>query len=176
MSIDNLDDPDKSASLPATTAHPAAPWPAARHVVLDTNVVLDLWVFNDPRAQRLQRALAQRRLLWVATEAMFEELADVLSRSTSARWCSDPQAVLAIVRACCQVLPPAAKPAEHAQKVPHCVDPDDQIFIDFAWSFPAAWLFSRDRALLDLARPALAHGLVITTPAAWAAAEDADHR
>ena len=176
MSINNLDDPDKRASLPAATAHPAVSRSAAQHVVLDTNVVLDLWVFNDPRAQRLQWALAQGRLLWVATEAMFEELADVLSRSTSARWCSNPHAVLATVRACCQVLPPAAKPAGHAQKVPHCADPDDQIFIDFAWSFPAAWLFSRDRALLDLARPALVHGLVITTPAAWAAAEDADHR
>ena len=112
----------------------------------------------------------------MATEAMFEELADVLSRSTSARWCPDPQTVLVTARACCQVLPPAAEPAGNALKVPLCADPDDQIFIDFAWCFPAACLFSRDRALLDLARPALLHGLVITTPAAWAATEEAQHR
>ena len=176
MSIDNLDDPDKGASLSAPTEDSSAPRPAPQHVVLDTNVVLDLWVFNDPRAQRLKQALVQGRLHWVATEAMLEELADVLSRPTAARWCADPQAVLTVARACCQVLPPAARPAGNARKVPLCADPDDQIFIDFAWTCPAAWLFSRDRALLDLARPALEHGLIITTPAAWAAGEETDHR
>ena len=169
MSIDNLDDPDKSVALSTPAEQLSVPQSPAQFAVLDTNVVLDLWVFNDPRAQRLEQALTQGRLRWVATEAMFEELADVLGRPTSARWCPDPSAVLATARARCQVMPPASPPDANARKVPTCADPDDQIFIDFAWTLPAGWLFSRDRAVLDLARPALAHGLVITTPAAWAA-------
>ena len=167
MSIDNLDGPDKRQTLSAPVEQFSVPQSSLQFAVLDTNVVLDLWVFNDPRAQRLQQALTQGRLRWVATEAMFEELADVLSRSTSARWCPDPPAVLAAARACCRVMPPTSPPNTIARKVPTCADPDDQIFIDFAWTLPAGWLFSRDRALLDLARPALDHGLVITTPAAW---------
>lgn len=168
MSIDNLDDPDKSEALSTPAVLVSPPQSPPQLAVLDTNVVLDLWVFNDPRVQCLAQALTQGRLRWVTTDAMLEELADVLSRPTSARWCPDPSAVLAAARACCQVMPLAAPSGASARKVPTCADPDDQIFIDFAWNLPAGWLFSRDRALLDLARPALAHGLVITTPAAWA--------
>ena len=168
MSINNLTDPDKGAAPSTSAGHALAQGSVPDCVVLDTNVVLDLWVFNDPRARRLHAALTMGRLHWVATEAMLEELADVLSRPTSARWCPDPRAVLAAAYARCQVRPPAAWPTGDGRRVPVCADPDDQIFIDFAWALPTRWLFSRDRALLDLAGPALAHGLVITTPAAWA--------
>ena len=168
MSIDNLDDPDKSETFSTSAVLVSTPQSPPQLAVLDTNVVLDLWVFNDPRVQCLAQALTEGRLRWVTTDGMLEELADVLNRPTSARWCPDPSAVLAAARACCQVMPLAAPSGASARKVPTCADPDDQIFIDFAWNLPAGWLFSRDRALLDLARPALAHGLVITTPAAWA--------
>jgi predicted nucleic acid-binding protein len=167
MIIDILVDPDKGPTLSSSATHPAAPRSSLHYAVIDTNVVLDLWVFNDPRAQRLQQALSHGRLHWLGTDAMFEELADVLSRPTSARWCKDPSAVLTAARACCQVLPAEAMPPGNVRRVPTCADPDDQMFIDLAWTWPAAWLFSRDRAVLDLARPALAHGLVITTPADW---------
>jgi len=50
-----------------------------------------------------------------------------------------------------------------------CTDPDDQKFIDFAVAHRAAWLVSRDRAVLKLKRRALAaHGVRILPPAAWA--------
>lgn len=170
MSIDNLDGRDKRWQLQGQhrQGDDAASGPCA--VVLDTNVVLDLWAFNDPRTQLLRQALAQHRLRWIGTPAMFEELADVLHRPTSARWCPEPAKVLADARAACQLLPGAAPPVS---KVPVCADPDDQIFIDLAWRWPARWLFTRDRALLDLARPALAHGLIVTTPAAWPGLEAA---
>lgn len=132
--------------------------------VLDTNVVLDLLVFADPRAEALAEALASCRMLWLATEAMFEELGEVLSRPTSARWCPDPAAVLAQARARCHQIvmcPPSA------QRAPTCADRDDQIFIDLAWAWPVDWLFSRDRALLALDRPAQQRGLRVVTPARW---------
>lgn len=132
--------------------------------VLDTNVVLDLLVFADPRARALVGALAACQVLWLATEAMLEELAVVLSRPNFARWCHDPAAVLAQARTLCHQIvacPPSA------QRAPTCADPDDQIFIDLAWAWPVDWLFSRDRALLALARPARQRGLQVVTPAQW---------
>ena len=141
----------------------ATPHPPYR-AVLDSNVVLDWLVFNDARTQSLAQALAQGHLLWVATEPMLAELAHVMSRPFIARWCTDTAAVLATARSKCHVLP---TPAMGPDKAPVCGDPDDQQFIDLAWSVPAAWLFSRDRALLKLAARARARGVVITTPQSW---------
>ena len=39
-------------------------------VVLDTNIVLDLWLFSDPLSQSLQQALDDGTLQWQATPAM----------------------------------------------------------------------------------------------------------
>lgn len=135
-------------------------------VVLDTNVVLDLLVFDDPRAHGLRDALKAGRLQAVATAAMFDELADVLGRPFLDKWQVLAASVLAEARALCQHV---EGPASKTSGAPRCDDPDDQIFIDLAWSWPARWLFSRDRALLDLARAAGPHGLGVLTPAAWAA-------
>ena len=132
--------------------------------VLDTNVVLDWLVFNDVRAQRLGQALARQQLQWLTTESMLAELADVLTRPFVLSWCNQPAAVLAQARLLGRIVP---APVRALDKAPVCGDPDDQQFIDLAWSAPAAWLFSRDRALLTLAARAKARGVVITTPQAW---------
>ena len=134
-------------------------------VVLDTNVLLDLLVFGDARARLLGLALADGRLRALATAPMLDELADVLLRPFVAPWCSDVGAVLDRARALCHLVegvPVTPTPA------PRCADPDDQKFIDLAWAWPTAWLFSRDRTLLALARPALRRQLRVLTPAAWA--------
>ena len=47
-------------------------------VVLDTNIVLDLFVFGDLAAQALKSAVITGRLQWLATAAMRVELARVL--------------------------------------------------------------------------------------------------
>jgi predicted nucleic acid-binding protein len=47
-------------------------------LVLDTNIVLDLLVFADPAARPLAAAFALRKLEWLATAAMREELDGVL--------------------------------------------------------------------------------------------------
>lgn len=146
-----------------TTPSPAAPDDPV-FVVIDTNVVLDLLVFGDVAARALAEALHAGRLRPMATPAMFDELADVLSRPFLTNWPIDPAEVLRQARALCREV--AAAPSLPA---PRCADPDDQKFVDLAWAWPARWLFSRDRAVLALARQAQAHGLGIVTPAAWAA-------
>lgn len=142
--------------------------PTTEPVVLDTNVVLDLWLFGDSRADTLRAALDAGQLGWVATERMLSELDHVLQRpflmTLLQPWGDDPAAALVALRARCCVL---QTPAPSTDRVPTCRDPDDQPFIDLAWQLRTRWLFSRDRALLALARRARPRGLVIVAPDSW---------
>ena len=142
------------------------PTTAAVTAVLDTNVVLDLLLFKDPRVQALHQALGAQYLCWIVTEPMLDELGQVLRRAALAHWGHDGDQVMADALRLCQAV---ATCAETAVRVPHCTDPDDQMFIDLAWRWPATLLFSRDRALLRLARLARPHGLWIGTPERWTA-------
>ena len=49
-------------------------------LVLDTNILLDLFVFNDPAVNRLKEALIARRFKTFASQESLLELADVISR------------------------------------------------------------------------------------------------
>ncbi|MBP8226310.1 MAG: PIN domain-containing protein, partial [Acidovorax sp.] len=57
------------------------PGPQPRPVVLDTNVVLDLLVFDDPLVPPIRQLLAQGQLRWITDEAQRIELGRVLSYS-----------------------------------------------------------------------------------------------
>ena len=48
-------------------------------VVLDTNIVLDLWLYNDPATPALLAALTAKEVQWVATQVMRDELERVLA-------------------------------------------------------------------------------------------------
>jgi putative PIN family toxin of toxin-antitoxin system len=130
-------------------------------VVLDTNIVLDLFVFNDPAAQPLRDALTGAKAHWLATMAMREELQRVLTY---------PQ----IVRSLAHHKTTAAQVLDHfdahvaiagvaAKARITCKDPDDQKFIDLAVAH-AALLLSKDHAVLCMAKRLLAQG-VIALPA-----------
>lgn len=120
--------------------------------VLDTNLVLDLLVFDDPACVPLREALARSQLRWIATAAMREELARVLGYplivTRLERTGRTAAEVLAVFDSHAQELPPA--PAAPCR----CEDPDDQVFIDLAVAHGAR-LLSKDRAVLVL-RKALA--------------------
>lgn len=121
-----------------------APW-----VVIDTNCVLDLWVFQDPGVAPLLPDLHAGRVRWCATAAMREELARVLDYPAIARRLQTdaraPQQVLHAFDSLAHLLPAA----------PHvpvrCRDPDDQIFINLAAAQRAA-LISKDGRVTGLAR------------------------
>lgn len=127
-------------------------------MVLDTNVLLDLWLFDDPSVRTLRAALEAGRLRALRSadcDAEFEQviarrqfgLDEEACRRRLARWsaCSEPIAVV------------AAAPLA-------CTDADDQKFLDAAFSAGADWLLTRDKALLKLARRAEAAGLRIGKP------------
>ncbi|WP_427913999.1 PIN domain-containing protein [Ramlibacter sp. MMS24-I3-19] len=116
-------------------------------LVLDTNVVLDAFVFDDEDAQPLQPALESGRLQWLATAAMREELARVLGYPRIvprlAFYGLDAAQVLAHFDRFAHVV-------DEPDKAPAtCADPDDQKFIDLAVA-RGALLLSRDAAVLSM--------------------------
>lgn len=133
-------------------------------VVIDTNVLLDCWVFNDPRGAWLWQAMLepQPRLRCLRSDATDAELVEVLSRppfverlSAAAR---SRDALLDQWRA---VVEPVGR-VFAAQW--HCTDPQDQKFLDLASSARADVLISKDKALLRVDRRSRRNGLRIVLP------------
>jgi predicted nucleic acid-binding protein len=142
-----------------------SPMPTPPNAILDTNVVLDWLVFGDPAVGPLGRAIERGDLRWIATASMHEELELVLTRGTLAVRCPQPVDVIMRSRrwsAQAEVCAPSL-----AGQGLRCSDPDDQPFIDLAAATRSRWLFTRDRALLALARRARGHGVEIRVPAGW---------
>ena len=113
--------------------------------VLDTNIVLDLWVFDEPMAVALRTSLESGRTQWLATAAMREELVRVLAYPQIVKRLTHRQlpasAVLGHFDRLAQLQPDAPK-APYA-----CKDADDQKFIDLAVAHTAT-LHSKDAQVL----------------------------
>lgn len=125
-------------------------------VVLDTNILLDLWVFDDPPSQRLKTALEAGQLDWLATAEMRSELARVLAYPQIvprlAYYQRSAAEVLAAFDRHARVVPPAPKAPVT------CSDADDQKFIDLAVSHRAT-LLSKDKAVISMRKRLQALGV-----------------
>ena len=125
-------------------------------IVLDTNIVLDALVFNDPATQALKHALAAKRYQWIATPAMRDELERVLDypkiAARRAFYALSVADVLALFDAQAQLREVAPKAAFN------CTDPDDQKFIDLAVAHQTR-LLSKDRAVLCMTKRLLSVGV-----------------
>lgn len=132
---------------------------APLRVVLDTNVLLDLWLFDDPSAQSLRTAIESGVLRPLRSRDCDAEFDNVLAREQFGLDEAARTALLQRWSACSEAIPWVA-PAPIT-----CTDPDDQKFLDAAFSAAADCLITRDRALLRLARRAEAAGLRILSPA-----------
>ena len=142
--------------MTATVTTPPAPasgLPLPPLWVLDTNIVLDLWVFNDPLVQPLRTVLGLLELpalpepsgqpeqaetaqheptrpRWLATPVMREELARVLTYPHLVRRQALDQRVAEQVLAAYDRSVTLCPPAPKARFT--CTDGDDQKFIDLA--------------------------------------------
>ena len=134
--------------------------------ILDTNIVLDWFVFREPGCNPLAAAIEQGTLRWLASRWMREEFEHVLGRGLGERWLIDGVELGARWDRWA-VETPQPQSVAPATRL-HCSDPLDQPFIDLALAVGARWLISRDRAVLKLARRAQARGLAIVTPETWA--------
>ncbi|WP_296273769.1 putative toxin-antitoxin system toxin component, PIN family [Rhodoferax sp.] len=119
--------------------------PDFSRVVLDTNIVLDAFVFNDPAARSLKSALAAHQLEWIATKAMRDELARVLCYPKILPRMAFYQISAAHVLAQFDGQATLVDTAPKASVT--CRDPDDQKFIDLAVTHQAL-LLSKDQAVL----------------------------
>ena len=120
---------------------------AASPVVIDTNIVLDIWVYQDPATPSLLNALEEGTLHWLATAPMREELLRVLDYPHIAqrrdRDGVSAQAVLSHFDRWVNI-------QAIAPKAPYvCKDEDDQKFIDLAVAHQAL-LLSKDKQVLRL--------------------------
>jgi len=122
-------------------------------VVLDTNIVLDAFVFDDPAARPLKQALASSQLQWLATKAMRDELERVLSYPQILPRMAFYKVSAAHVLAQFDGQALLVDTAPRASAI--CKDPDDQKFIDLAVSHKAL-LLSKDNAVLCMKKRLLA--------------------
>ena len=120
---------------------------AAKRIVLDTNIVLDLWLYLDPATPALLEALTSKRVDWVATQVMRDELERVLAY---------PHIVLRMQRGGLEAADVLAQFDRFTRLVPVadrapyvCKDADDQKFIDLACAYSCA-LVSKDKAVLTM--------------------------
>ena len=109
---------------------------APQTIVLDTNIVLDLWLYLDPATPALREALTSKRVDWVATQAMRDELERVLAY---------PHIVLRMQKG--GLVEEDVPVADRAPYV--CKDLDDQKFIDLACAYSCR-LVSKDKAVLTM--------------------------
>ena len=125
-------------------------------IVLDTNIVLDVFVFNDPAAETVRQALADKRLDWLATQPIRDELARVLTY---------PKIATRLAFYNLSVDDVLAKFDQHARLVDvapkasmACSDEDDQKFIDLAVQHRAL-LLSKDTDVISMRKRLLALGI-----------------
>lgn len=126
-------------------ADPASPARANLRLVLDTNVVLDLFHWANVDAVPIMAALEAGRIECLADERTLDELQRVLTypqlkltpEMIAERW--------ARYRALVQLVP-----AGDAPPLPRCKDKDDQKFLELAARAAADLLVSKDKALLKL--------------------------
>lgn len=127
-------------------------------IVLDTNIVLDAFVFNDPACEPLKLALAAEKLQWLATLPMRDELARVLTYPKIAVRLAFYQLSAAQVLARFDALARLVDVAPKAGVT--CSDPDDQKFIDLAVAHQAQ-LLSKDKAVLCMNKRLLTLGVLV---------------
>ena len=122
---------------------------------MDTNIILDVFVFNDQAAEPIRQGLATNALHWIATQAMKDELARVLAYPKIVQrlrfYGLTLDAVLTKFDQHAQLVDAAPKAALT------CKDTDDQKFIDLAVQHQAL-LISKDQHIVSMQKRLLAHG------------------
>lgn len=144
---------------------------AVLRAVLDSNVWIDILVFDDPATRPIRAALENGTLAAVIDSRCLHELTHVLDYSQFARFAIDKTEALATVARLSELVAPALVENAPLAALPKCRDRDDQKFLELAQAAGADWLVSKDRALLKLAkRTARDFGFRIAQPAPFVVA------
>ena len=128
-------------------------------IILDTNILLDIFVFEDVRADRLRNAVLNRQIKTYSNQTSVEELRDVISRPLFALEEGQQVKIMGQWQSLSQSIEDLKLKAAPWK----CQDPDDQVFLDLAFTVRPSILISKDNAVLKLATRALKEGVWITT-------------
>ena len=127
-------------------------------IILDTNILLDIFVFDDARARQLRNAVFNRQITTYSSQATIEELADVISRPLFS--IEDQRQTEIILQ--WQALSQSMNEAQIEVAPWKCRDSDDQIFLDITFTVRPSILISKDHEVLSLATRALKEDILIT--------------
>ena len=128
-------------------------------VVLDTNILLDIFVFDDQRASNLKQAIVDGLITAIASQKTFLEFADVISRPLFKLNAARQGAILTQWQSIAQL----HDDSNLAPAPWKCQDPDDQIFLDLAYQVRPSILISKDNAVLNIAGRAAQEDILITS-------------
>lgn len=124
-------------------------------IVIDTNMVLDCFVFNEPAVARLSAEICNERLRWISTSAMRDEFIRVLSYPRIKRWVDHHPSYVTVpyslqIEYWVHTFDQYTITLDGAPVAGiMCPDPDDQMYIDLAVAHQAV-LLSKDAHLLRL--------------------------
>jgi len=131
----------------------------SKSVIFDTNVLLDLFVFHDVKALHLKAALLDKKVTSYANQQTLDEFADVIARPLFALDEVTQSSILTQWQGIALMMNDA-----QIQKAPWlCQDPDDQVFLDLAYSLRPCILLSKDLELLKIAPRAAKEDILITS-------------
>ena len=137
-------------------------------VVLDTNIVMDMLHFGDPRTAALRKAIAGKQIQCCSDSICLAELERVAAYPQFQLSHDEQQVLLRAYRDIVALCEPDG--ANITPFLPRCRDADDQKFLELAARCRAWMLVTRDKELLRLARPRR-----LPAPFAIVNADDAGH-
>jgi predicted nucleic acid-binding protein len=128
-------------------------------IVLDTNILLDILVFDDERAHPLRAALDDNQLDAVATDKTFAEFLDVIGREQFSLNKDQQHLIGEQWKKWARIV----SDDELCQAPWKCKDRDDQVFINLAYSLRPSALISKDKQVLKIAKRAIKEKVTITS-------------
>jgi putative PIN family toxin of toxin-antitoxin system len=144
---------------------------AAPLVVLDSNVWLDILLFDDPVSRPIRAALENGALDAVTESRCVAELMRVLDYARFGNMPAQRASAPAQFARLARLISPDS-PA--GPPLPACRDRDDQKFLELAYTSGATWLVTKDRDLLRMGRRmARYYGFSVLTPADFVVAGNA---
>lgn len=139
-------------------------------LVLDTNIVLDCFVFADPATRELTAAIQARRVQVLVHEQTLEELERVLAYPQCRLSATEQVEIRDHYRSLATHAPvPEGFDRDNLflpAAFPHCRDGDDDLFLALAYHARADALVTRDKAVLKLRRKTGKFGVTIVPPGA----------
>lgn len=130
-----------------------------KRFILDTNILLDIFVFEDIKAQDLKQVIIDRRIEVISSQQTMAEFADVISRPIFALSLHQQKEI----QKQWELLSQFYDDSNLASAPWNCADVDDQIFLNLAFVLKPTTLITKDNDLLKIASRAAKEDVVITS-------------